>query len=142
MAYLKILMLLLSSMDPGRQELIIPRKNSVGAYFGFFEGNINYERNMYVFSKSYINVRTGWGQWNNLQSEADVYNLTAVWIIGKKLSHLELNAGAKYLAGPGKNRVYPDMFLGYRLEKPDSRLYGRAGVSGLSVVNIGAGIKF
>ncbi|HLN54600.1 MAG TPA: hypothetical protein VK207_01340 [Bacteroidales bacterium] len=144
MALLHIIMLLFSSSgNQTNPELIIPRKNSVGVYFGLLEGNVNYERNILAFPKSYWNIRTGWGQFTNLQAQGDVYNITLVYILGKRKAHLELNAGVKYLdMKDEKNRFYPDLFAGYRVEKPDGRVFARIGLSGLSIVNIGAGLKF
>jgi hypothetical protein len=121
------------------------RKNYVTAYFGMFEYNLNYERNLFQFHRSYTNIRTGFGQMNNLQATGYVYNLTLVHLLGRQSSHFEFNIGVKYIKVPAndtQSTFYPDLFLGYRFEQLDGNLIWRAGLSGLSLINVGAGFKF
>jgi len=146
--YLQVffLMVLIPANGQYRQEqLVTPERNYITVYTGLFEVNVNYERNILMFRHSYSNIRTGIGLWNNLQAYGNEYNITAVHLIGRKSSHFEIDAGIKYLqvtSDNADNIFYPDLFIGYRLEKPDGRFLFRTGLSGLSVINIGTGIKF
>lgn len=144
-----LIIFLLLKLNINAQESTIPNidnyKNYITAYIGMFEYNFNYERNLFIFPKSYSNIRTGFGQMNNLQATGYVYNLTMVHVLGRQASHLEFNIGVKYIKVPSKNdqsTFYPDLFLGYRFEKPNGRFIWRAGLSGLSIINVGAGLKF
>ena len=144
-----LIILLLLSRNLKAQESTIPdirnSKNYATGYLGMFEYNLNYERNLFQFHRSYSNIRTGFGQMNNLQASGYVYNLTLVHLLGRQSSHLEINIGVKYIKVPAndaQSTFYPDLFLGYRFEKPDGNFIWRAGLSGLSLINVGAGLKF
>jgi hypothetical protein len=146
--YLLIIFFLLT-LNIKAQEGKIPgtenSRNYITAYFGMFEYNLNYERNLFLFRSSYSNIRTGFGQMNNLQATGYVYNLTLVQVLGRQASHFEFNIGVKYIQVPannGQSTFYPDLFIGYRFEKPDGNFIWRAGLSGLSLINVGAGLKF
>ena len=132
------------------QEETVFLKNSIGIYFGYLEGNIYYERNLLSFRRSKLNVRTGLGFFTLPDSGEDIYdkniifNISFPYILGKNNSHLEIDAGLKYLEAIGSNpgTFWPDVFAGYRYEKPAGRFFFRAGLSSLSLVNIGCGLKF
>ncbi len=137
---------------PQNQEQVetIFLKNSVGIYFGYLEGNVYYERNLLNFRRSKLNVRTGLGFFTRPDSGGDVYdkniifNISFPYILGKNNSHLEIDAGLKYLEpiGSYSGSFYPDIFAGYRYEKPEGRFFCRAGLSILSLINIGCGVNF
>lgn len=112
-----LIIFLLLNLNMTAQEGKIPdtknAKNYITAYFGMFEYNINYERNLFLFHRSYSNIRTGFGQMNNLQASGYVYNLTLVQVLGRKSSHFEFNIGVKYIkipAHPVQSTFYPDLF--------------------------------
>jgi hypothetical protein len=66
-----------------------------------------------------------------------------VHLIGKKNSHFELNLGLKYVLEEGTaNSLMPDLFAGYRYEKPSGGLILRAGIDLFTLWNIGIGFKF
>jgi hypothetical protein len=125
-------------------------KNSIGVYFGYVEGNLYYERNLLSFRRSRLNVRTGLGYFTLPTSGGDIYskniifNISFPYITGEKNSHLELDLGLKYLVVPGSipDTFFPDIFAGYRYEKPSGRFFFRAGVSSLSLINLGCGLNF
>lgn len=120
------------------------RLNSIGLYVGLIELNVNYERNIMQLPKSNSNIRAGIGYWTNLQLEGNYINAVFVHLLGKKNSHLELNLGARYIFAKEKedNTFLPDIFAGYRFEKPDGRFYFRAGLSFPGLFSIGTGYKF
>lgn len=97
-----------------------------------------------------MNVRAGLGFFTIPNTGYDVYdknyifNVTFPFIFGINKSHLEIDAGLKYLEAIGSNpgSFYPDIFAGYRYEKPTGRFYFRGGLSSLSYFNIGCGLKF
>ena len=91
------------------QEETVFLKNSIGIYFGYLEGNIYYERNLFSFRRSKLNVRTGLGFFTLPDSGGDIYdkniifNISFPYILGKNNSHLEIDAGLKYLEVIGSN---------------------------------------
>ena len=139
-----------SGAQKEEQEETVFLKNSIGIYFGYLEGNIYYERNLLTFRRSKLNVRTGVGFFTLPDSGGDIYdknfifNISFPYILGKNNSHLEIDAGLKYLdvIGDITGTFWPDVFAGYRYEKPAGRFFCRAGLSSLSLINIGCGLKF
>jgi hypothetical protein len=131
-------------------EEILFLKNSIGIYFGYLEVNMYYERNLLIFRRSKLNVRTGLGYFTLPDSGEDIYdknivfNISFPYILGKNNSHLEIDAGLKYLEVIGSipGTFWPDVFAGYRYEKPSGRFFCRAGLSSLSLINFGCGLKF
>jgi hypothetical protein len=127
-------------------------KNSIGISFGYIESSVNFERNLFYSTKSYWNIRAGFGIYTNPDSGGlvyNVYNLTLVYLRGKKSSHLELDAGVKYLdlrKDAEFNCIIPDLFAGYRYEKLTGRFYLKAGISNVEVINpsvlFGCGLRF
>jgi hypothetical protein len=124
-------------------------RNYINAYVGVVEYNINYERNLIQKSKSFSNVRIGFGHASILiAGEGKYINAAVVHLIGKKNSHLEINLGMKYMvtnsiSDPKFSETYiPEAFLGYRFEKPSQGLIFRVGVSYPTLINIGVGYKF
>ena len=123
---------------------ILFHKNYLTGYIGLLEYNINYERNLFLFPKSYSNIRIGLGEWSDLQGDGRIYNLTFVHLFGRKLSHIELNFGMNYINGKTKygNFFYPIGFIGYRYEELKGKIIIRAGFSSWSFFNVGFGFKF
>ena len=123
--------------------LLKPRKNYIGIYVGLIELNISYERNIIQRPKSQSNLRIGVGYLSDLQVEGRTINATAVQMFGKNNSHLELNLGAKYFFNKTEenNFFLPEVYVGYRFDKPDGKYIFRFGVSYPSLLNIGLGIK-
>jgi urease beta subunit len=118
-------------------------KNFIGTYIGLIELNINYERNIIQRPKSQSNLRIGVGYLTDLQVEGRTINATAVQMFGKNNSHLELNLGAKYFFNKTNenNFFLPEVFIGYRYDKPTGKAIFRFGVSYPSLLNIGLGLK-
>jgi hypothetical protein len=118
-------------------------KNNINCYVSLFEYNINYERNILQRRNSYTNIRAGFGLAAFNAWEGYYYNAALVHLIGKKNSHFELNLGLKYVLEEGTaNSFMPDLFAGYRYEKPDGGLILRAGIDLFTLWNIGIGFKF
>jgi len=118
-------------------------KNVIGVYFGMIELNINYERNIIQRMKFYTNARVGFGYLTDMQVEGRTFNATIAQMFGMKNSHLELNLGLKYFIDKsGKDNFFlPEVYAGYRFDKPDGRFIFRLGLSYPSVLNIGIGTK-
>jgi hypothetical protein len=118
-------------------------KNNINGYVSLFEYNINYERNIMQRRNSYTNLRAGFGLAAFNSWEGYYYNAAMVHLIGKKNSHFELNLGLKYVLEEGTaNSFMPDLFAGYRYEKPAGGLILRAGIDLFTLWNIGIGFKF
>ena len=134
------------------QDIIKPAlqvRNSINVYVGVFEYNINYERNILQKSNSNSNLRLGFGHGAFLNAgEGKYINPAFVHLIGKKNSFFEINAGLKCMitnsiAEPKFFEEFvPDIFLGYRFEKPEKGVTFRAGFSFSTAINIGFGYKF
>ena len=129
------------------QESVYPSEklpgNNINAYISLFEYNINYERKIFQLPKSFTNLRIGFGIINSSYDGGYYYNSSIVHLFGKKNSHLELNLGLKYAVQKGfSNSFWPDIYAGYRYEKPSGLLMFRIGVNLYTLYNIGIGIKF
>jgi hypothetical protein len=146
---LSLMCMLIDAQERGDSTLNIKRNYIIGN--ASFEGvTLNYERNIIQWSKSYTNMRIGFGLFNDLQGGGKQGIATLVHLFGKKKSHLELNLGIKYFVN-SKNNLYPsskhfyrDMFVGYRYEKPDGNFIFRIGYiyPHIYAIAIGLGIKF
>ena len=118
--------------------------------FNKLRGFSDYERNIFRWPGSYTNIRAGLGYFNDLQGGGREYGATMVHLIGKKNSHLEINLGIKYIvnnkenANPGGKGFIPDMFVGYRYEKPGDSFVFRIGFyyPDINALAIGIGVKF
>jgi hypothetical protein len=75
-------------------------------------------------------------------------NPALVHMIGSRNSHLELDLGFKYIVNyknPDNHLslyLIPDVFAGYRYDKPDGDFIFRIGINYPTIINIGVGIKF
>jgi len=126
------------------------KKNSINFYTGtvYMDVNLNYERNILQFSNSYSNIRLGIGRADFREFRVLAYylNPAIVHLIGRRNSHLELNLGFKYpISQLPKtiNRIFvPDLFVGYRYEKPDGWFIFRMGINYPSIFDLGFGFKF
>jgi len=126
-----------------KEPLIKPAKNNINSYISLYEYNINYERNIIQLPKSYANLRIGFGLINSSFDGGYYYNPAIVYLIGKKSKHFELNLGFKYAIQQGtSNSFLPDIYAGYRYEKPTGGLIFRVGVNLYTLFNLGVGIKF
>jgi len=124
-------------------------RNSLNTYIGLFEYNFNYERNLSHRSKSYTNVRMGFGKGMFIVAGEGIYlNPSMIEFFGKGNSHLELDLGFKYMVtnsitNPSFFETFiPDIFAGYRYEKPSGSFIFRAGNNYPTLVNVGIGYKF
>ena len=124
-------------------------RNYINVYVGLIEYNINYERNIVQRSKSFSNVRLGFGHASLLiGGEGKYINAAFIHLIGKKNSHLETNLGVKYMVSNSisdpqfSETLIPDAFLGYRYEKPLEGLIFRIGLNYPTFINLGTGYKF
>ena len=125
------------------------KKNDINVYVGFFDLNANFERNIVQSVKSYSNLRFGFGYAMFLVAGEGYYvNGTFVQLFGAKNSHLELNAGLKFMLTNSiadatfSDQVLPDIFAGYRFEKPTGGIIFRVGLNYPTLLNIGVGYKF
>jgi hypothetical protein len=124
------------------------RRNSLNLYFGLFdEFNINYERNISQRPISSTSLRMGFGHGSFITAGDGMYiNPSLVHLIGKKNSHLELNLGVKYIVNYPNPRLslvlVPDLFVGYRYEKPTGWFIFRTGINWPTLINLGMGFKF
>lgn len=117
--------------------------NNINIYISLFEYNINYERKIIQLRKSFTNLRMGFGLVNSSFDGGYYLNPSLVHLFGGKNNHLELDLGLKYVVQKGSsNSFLPDIFAGYRYEKPSGRLILRAGINLYTLYNVGVGIKF
>jgi len=114
----------------------------------YMDVNLDYERNIFQHPHSYTNLRLGIGKadFREFRVSAFYMNPSIVHLIGRGNSHLELNLGFKYAISQLPetiNRVFvPDLFAGYRYERPDGRFIFRMGINYPSVFDFGVGFKF
>lgn len=136
----------LNAQENGNSSIKILR-NNINANISLFEYNINYERNISQRPKSYTNLRMGFGLFYLGSMKGYHVNPSWVHLIGKKNNHFELNLGFKYVKEEGSadsffNSLLPDVFAGYRYEKPFGRFIFRTGINLYTLYNIGIGVKF
>lgn len=146
------LMFFTTSFSAKAQDVGNPKsgpRNTINAYIGLIDLNINYERKINQKLKSYNNVRLGLGHGALLMGgEGQYVNASLVHLIGLNNSHLEIDLGVKYmitnsLSDPSFSETYiPDIFLGYRFEKPSGGIIFRAGLSYSTFMNLGVGYRF
>jgi len=126
-------------------------RNSIKFDVGLLDLNLNYERTIIQGSRSFSNLRLGFGAgWFAIKSEsAGVYfNGAFVHLTGRKNSHMEIDLGAKYLfknaiSDPNISEIIiPDIFFGYRFEKPTGGFISRVGFCYPTMINVGIGGKF
>jgi hypothetical protein len=135
--------------DVGDQSIKL-KKNSINLYIGsvYMDVNLNYERFILQFPRSFTNIRLGIGRadYSEFRILAFYLNPSLVYLLGKRNSHLELNLGFKYPISQlpeGISRVLvPDLFAGYRYERPEGRFIFRMGINYPSIFDIGLGFKF
>lgn len=123
--------------------------NVINGYVGLFEFNFNYERNISPRPNSFTSLRMGLGKGMFLTAGEGVYvNPSVVNVIGAGNSHLEIDVGCKIMVtnsieNPGFSKsVIPDIFIGYRYEKPSGDFVFRVGNNYPTLFNIGIGAKF
>ena len=123
--------------------------NSINAYAGIFDLNLNYERTLGHLPKSFTNLRLGFGKGGfYIAGEGNYVNASLVHIMGTHNSHLEVDLGFKYMVTnsiehPGFSDTFlPEIFVGYRYEKPRGRMIYRIGGNYLTGLNLGIGYKF
>jgi hypothetical protein len=128
-------------------------RNGISIYAGVAEFNLNYERNLILRRIFYTNVRMGVGfamiaaadqQW----AQGKYVNPSLVQIFGRGNSHIEIDLGFKYMyvnsiSDPSFFQSFiPDLFAGYRYEKPGGELIFRVGNNFPTFINVGIGAKF
>ncbi len=131
------------------RKLIDEKSNSINMYVGIFDVNLNYERNISQRLKSLSKLRFGFGYGMFLVAGEGYYiNGAFVHLFGARNSHLEVNAGVKYMltnsiSNPTlSDQLLPDIFAGYRFEKPTGGFIFRAGLNYPTAINLGVGYKF
>jgi hypothetical protein len=87
---LSLICVLVYAQERGDSSLNIKRNYIIGNV-SFESVTLNYERNIIQWSKSYTNIRIGFGGFNDLQGGGKQGLATLVHLFGKKKSHLELN---------------------------------------------------
>ena len=124
-------------------------RNNINTYIGLFDANINYERNIIQRSKSHSNLRVGFGYAMFFTAGEGTYiNTSFVHLIGEKNSHLEIDLGLKYMLTNSiedagfSDTLIPDIFFGYRYEKPSGGFIFRFGLNYPTILNLGIGYKF
>jgi hypothetical protein len=117
--------------------------NNINIYISLSEYNINYERTIMQHPKSFTNLRMGFGLPVLNFFNGYYFNPSLVHLTGKKNSHFELDLGFKYIIEKGSsNSFLPDIFAGYRYEKPSGGLIFRVGINLFTLYNMGIGFKF
>lgn len=136
-------------VDAQSTERIPQAQNNINIYAGVFEWNLNYERNVIQRPKSLSNIRAGFGRGQFLVAGEGYYvNGAFVQLFGAGSSHLELNAGLKYMITnsesnpPLSDQLLPDIFVGYRYQKPAGGIIIRYGLNYPTVINLGVGYQF
>ena len=124
-------------------------KNVISAYIGMIDLNLNYERNIGYRPKSASYLRLGFGHASIYVAGEGYYVGGAfVHLVGETNSHLELDFGLKYMVTNSipdpvlSDQLIPDIFVGYRFEKPTGGVIFRFGVSYPTILNLGIGYKF
>lgn len=147
-----VVILLILNLNGNGQSVDSPSKqarNNINAYLGVFDANINYERNIIQRSKSYSSLRAGFGYamlWT--AGEGNYINAAFIHLMGERNSHLEIDLGLKYMVTNSienpdfSETVIPDIFVGYRYEKPSGGFVLRFGLNYPTVINLGLGFKF
>jgi hypothetical protein len=149
-ATITVMVLTLNGKAQGVDNSLKRARNSINAYLGLYvDININYERNIRQRSKSHSNVRLGFGHGSFLTAgEGGYINPAFVHLFGSKNSHIEVNIGIKYMLtntipdADFSDTVVPDIFMGYRYEKPSGGFIFRAGLNYPTLINLGIGYKF
>jgi hypothetical protein len=146
------LLISVSSLAVKAQDTVKPAsegRNSINVYVGMIEYNINYERNIIQRPNSHSNLRIGYGHAQFFTAgEGNYLNPAFVHLMGKKNSFFEINAGIKYMitnsiSDPTFLETFvPNIFLGFRYEKPVRGIIFRFGFSYPTIINIGFGYKF
>jgi hypothetical protein len=125
-----------------------PSRNEAGLYVGAADLNFYYERNIIQRPSSHSNVRMGIGSFNTGVIAGPYINAEFVHLMGKNRHFFELNLGMRLVIEGTRHNwdgtwtyVTPDVFAGYRYEKPQSGFIFRAGFSYPTVINVGIGLK-
>lgn len=148
---LTILMMLLFARQVNAQSTrnIHEARNNINIYIGIFDLNLNYERNIIKRPKSLSNIRAGFGRGQFVVAGEGCYvNGAFVQLFGAGSSHLELNAGLKYMITnsesnpPLSDQLLPDIFVGYRYQKPTGGIILRYGLNYPTLINVGVGYQF
>jgi hypothetical protein len=146
---LTLLLCICSVAQETNRPAFAAHRNVINAYVGLFELNLNYERNISQRPKSFTSLRLGMGKGMFLTAGEGYYiNPAAVNVFGSGNSHLEIDLGGKIMVtnsmeNPGFfQTVVPDLFIGYRYEKPAGNFVFRAGNNYPTLFNIGIGCKF
>lgn len=134
----------------GREEIIHEKPNAINVYVGIFDLNLNYERNIAQRPRSLSKLRLGFGyaMLFGVGSEGNYINAAFVHLFGAKSSHLELDAGLKYMLSNSisdpafSEQLLPEIFVGYRFEEPKGGLIFRAGLNYPTLINLGIGCTF
>lgn len=123
--------------------------HDINVYAGIFEVNVNYEGAVRYGYNSYDKVRVGVGYGEFLTAGEGWYlNAAFVHLLGRNESHLEFNVGGKIMLTNSiedpsfSEALVPDIYIGYRYEKPTSGIVFRIGVNYPTLVNIGVGYNF
>lgn len=136
-------------MAQNSDKLKSEKSNVIGFYVGIVEVNLHYERSIFQRSNSSGKLRIGTGYAGFLNAgEGNYFNAAFVQLFGAQNSHVELDAGVKYLLTNSiqdptfSDQFIPDIFAGYRFEKPTGGIIFRAGLNYPTLINVGVGYKF
>ena len=147
--FITLLVLTINGNAQGVDSSLKTDRNTINAYIGLFDANINYERNIIQSVKSHSNLRVGLGYAMLFNAgEGTYFNTAFVHLIGKGSSHLEIDLGLKYMLTNSiedpdfSDILIPDIFFGYRYEKPSGGFIFRFGLNYPTIVNLGMGYKF
>lgn len=127
---------------------------TLSASVGYISWHIDVEQTIVQFTKSYINLRIGYGLWSDWGGSGDNIYLSGKYLFGFRNSHLETDLGIRFQIDDccGESWIYnlnniysidyiPLINIGYRYEKPDGGFMFRVGIGSESIVNIGFGYK-
>lgn len=114
--------------------------------------NVGYERIIHSSGKNTFTLSGDYGRWAMLFDKGDLVSLSGNYFRGKGAHHFEMDLGAVLLVhydlyyGNRKQfdhfTVLPDLFLGYRYQKPSGRLMFKAGTGFPGLLTAGLGVAF
>lgn len=144
-----LIMLSLIKADAQNSKYINQKQNNINGYVGIFDLNLNYERTIAQRSQSMSSLRLGFGYAMFFVAGEGYYiNGAFVQLFGKNNSHLEVNGGVKFMLTNSiddpafSDQLLPDIFFGYRYEKPEGGFIFRFGLNYPTLINMGVGYKF
>ena len=131
-------------------------KNAIYADAGFWllggSLNLNYEHILKERKKGYFAIKGTYGRWLFWDAEGDLFRVTADFVHGAGNHHFEIDLGAILLIEVDYYSTtrrkwqgalpLPDLFAGYRFQRPEGHLLFKAGIGFPSLLEVGLGAAF